>query len=167
MAGSYKVSGVWKDLTQGFVKVSGVWKEITEGYVRVGGVWKQIHASATPAFFDGTMTLGNAGINTGYIDHPAAANIGSIDPSSNVLVEITARDNAVFGDEVDVYIDDGTAPFSQPSSLDITINGQTLNLPFSNTGSAGWLFTADDVTMSTYIRNQNGNTIDVLIVVNA
>ena len=167
MAGSVKVSGVWKDLTEGHVKVSGVWKEITEGYVRVSGVWKQIHASSTPAFFDGTMTVGNQGINQGYIDHAAATNIGSISPSSIVLIEITARDNPVFGDEIDVRIDDDEAPFSQPASLDITIDGNTVNLPYVSTGSVGWYFSADDETMSDYLRTQNGNTIDVVITVNA
>ena len=37
----YKVSGVWKEITDPQTKVSSVWKEITEGWVRVSGVWKQ------------------------------------------------------------------------------------------------------------------------------
>lgn len=42
----YRVSGVWKEITDPQVRVSGVWKEINQGWVRVSGVWKQFYQRA-------------------------------------------------------------------------------------------------------------------------
>lgn len=166
MAGHYRTGGVYKELLEGFVRVGGVWKEITEGYVKVSGVWKQIHASTVAAFYEGDMTVGNAGTSTGYVDTPAATNIGSLNPTESLITQIICFDNSIFGDEVTVSLDDGNWVGGQPASVDITLNGQTLNLPFLSTGSVGWRFEAEDVTMSTWLRGQNGNTIAVTIVVN-
>lgn len=37
------VSGVWKDVSEGYVLVNGAWKSVTELYVLVSGSW-EVHA---------------------------------------------------------------------------------------------------------------------------
>lgn len=166
MAGQYRVGGVYKELLQGFVNVGGVWKGITKGYVNVGGVWKQIHASVREDYV-GDLTFGNAGVNTGYVDSPAATNIGSLNPAEGLFEQIICFDNSIFGDDVIVALNDDEWPDAQPLSIDITFTGQpTLNLPYDRTNSIGWIFSVEDVSLSTWMRGQVGNTHEVTIVVN-
>lgn len=37
------VSGVWKDVSEGWVLINGSWKSVTELYVAVSGSW-EVHA---------------------------------------------------------------------------------------------------------------------------
>jgi hypothetical protein len=59
----YKVSGVWKDITNIYTKVAGTWKQITAGYYKVGGVWKALFNSGLN-FISTAAGFGDATGNT-------------------------------------------------------------------------------------------------------
>jgi len=40
-----KVSGQWRNVTEGLVKVSGTWRSVQSVYVKVNGVWRVVDSA--------------------------------------------------------------------------------------------------------------------------
>jgi len=40
-----KVSGQWRNVSDGFVKVSGAWRSVQSVYVKVNGVWRTVDSA--------------------------------------------------------------------------------------------------------------------------
>jgi hypothetical protein len=110
----YKVSGVWKDISDIKYKVLGAWKDITAAYYKVGGTWKALYNSGvnfteTAAGF-GDSTGNTTSGSTGSTPAPPPSSPGGADhpyvgpePDSRVICTWLTR-NGLMSEE-DLLID--------------------------------------------------------------